>query len=232
MQEIFDAITGFVSRPDKVIKHLFDEYGNWIYLLLFLQIFAETGLIFLIFFTAFLPGDALLFALGMIAASKDNSLQIEILIPLLMLGALLGDNLNYLVGRRFGKWILQKEDSRFYKKKYLKRAMRIFKKNGRNAIIIARFTPVIRTLIPFVCGTLHLKYRVFLLYSFIGATVWVGGITLIGYFLGQFSFVEQNLGKFIILIIVLANLPTITKIIKTRIERVKKIKRIKEFRNR
>src|SRR5690625_5056060 len=115
MQEIFDTILGFVSRPDKVVKQLFDQYGNWVYLVLFLQLFAETGLICLIFITAFLPGDALLFALGMIAANEDNGLKIEILIPLLMLGALIGDNLNYLIGRRFGHWILQKEDSRFYR---------------------------------------------------------------------------------------------------------------------
>lgn len=223
---------GFVSRPDKVVKQLFEEYGNWIYLVLFLQIFAETGLIFLIFITAFLPGDALLFALGMIAANEDNGLKIEILIPLLMLGALIGDNLNYLIGRRFGHWILQKEDSRFYKKKYLKRAMRVFKKRGRAAIIIARFTPVIRTLIPFVCGIFQLKYKVFLLYSFIGATVWVAGITSVGYFLGKFKFVENNLGFFIIGIIVIANLPTITKVIRNRIDRVKRFKKIMEERSR
>lgn len=232
MQEIFDTILGFVSRPDKVVKQLFEQYGNWVYLVLFLQIFAETGLIFLIFITAFLPGDALLFALGMIAANEENGLKIEILIPLLMIGALLGDNLNYLIGRRFGHWILQKEDSRFYKKKYLKRATRVFKKRGRAAIIIARFTPVIRTLIPFVCGIFHLKYKIFLLYSFIGATVWVAGITLIGYFLGQFKFVENNLGFFIIGIIVLANLPTITKVIRNRIDRVKRFKKIMEERSR
>lgn len=232
MQEIFDAITGFVSRPDKAVKHLFEQYGNWIYLVLFIQIFAETGLIFLIFLTAFLPGDALLFALGMIAASEESGLKIEILIPLLMLGALLGDNFNYFVGRRFGHWILQKEDTRFYKKKYLKRAMRIFKQRGRRAIIIARFTPVIRTLIPFVCGIFNLKYRVFLGYSLVGATVWVAGITLIGYFLGRIKFVEENLGWFILLIIVLANLPTISKMIKSRIERVKRFRKIMEERGR
>lgn len=232
MQEIFDTILGFVSRPDKLIKQLFDEYGNWIYLVLFVQIFAETGLIFLIFITAFLPGDALLFALGMIAANEENGLRIEILIPLLMLGALLGDNVNYFIGRRFGHWILQKEDSRFYKKKYLKKAMRIFKKRGRAAIIIARFTPVIRTLIPFVCGIFQLRYKIFLLYSFIGAVVWVAGITLIGFYLGKFKFVENNLGYFIIGIIVLANLPTITKTIKSRIERVRRFKEIMEKRGR
>lgn len=232
MQEIFDTILGFVSRPDKVVKQLFEDYGNWVYLVLFLQIFAETGLIFLIFITAFLPGDALLFALGMIAANEDNGLKIEILIPLLMVGALIGDNLNYLIGRRFGDWILQKEDSRFYKKKYLKRAMRVFKKRGRIAIIIARFTPVIRTLIPFVCGVFQLKYKIFLLYSFIGATVWVAGITLVGYFLGKFKFVENNLGFFIIGIIVIANLPTITKVIRNRIDRVKRFKKIMEERGR
>lgn len=232
MQEIFDAIANFISRPDKVIKNLFQGYGNWFYLFLFLQIFAETGLIFLIFFTAFLPGDALLFALGMIAANKDIGLRIEVLIPLLMVAALLGDNVNYLIGKKFGHWILQKEDSRLFKKKYIKKAMRVFKQRGRKAIIIARFTPVIRTLIPFVCGVFQLKYKVFFIYSFIGATVWVAGITLLGYFLGQFSFVEKNLGFFIIGIIVVANLPSISKMIKTRIERVKRFKKIMEERQR
>src|SRR5690625_5925841 len=101
---------------------------------------------------------------------------------MIMLGSMIGENLNYLIERRFGHWILQKEDSRFYKKKYLKRAMRVFKKRGRAAIIIARFTPVIRTMIPFVCGIFHLKYKIFLFYSFICVTVWVVGINVFGYY--------------------------------------------------
>src|SRR5690625_7225194 len=103
--------------------------------------------------------------------------------------------------------------------------MRVFKKRGRAAIIIARFTPVIRTLIPFVCGIFHLKYKIFLLYSFIGATVWVAGIISIGYFLGIFKFVDNNLGFFIVGIIVIANLPCITKVVRNRIERVKLVKK-------
>ena len=135
---------------------------------------------------------------------------------LLIFAALLGDNVNYLVGRRFGSFIMDSEKSYWIKKSHIQKASDFFEKNGKKSIIIARFIPVIRTIVPFLCGTTKVSYRTFLLYSVIGALLWVGMIGTLGYFLGQFAFVKEHLGKFILLIIVLANLPLIKQIIHGR----------------
>ncbi|MBF0596194.1 VTT domain-containing protein [Faecalibacter rhinopitheci] len=217
MQSIIEFLSNFVQRPDKVIMQMIDAYGYWIYAILFIIIFAETGLIIMTFLMPFLPGDALIFSIGMIAANdSQNHLHIEFIIPLLMVAAVLGDNVNYYVGRRFGHWILQKEDSFFLKKKHLEKATHFFNENGKKAIIIARFMPVVRTIIPFICGTTNLKYSVFLTYSILGALLWVGAISVLGYTLGGFEIVQQHLEKFIFGIIIAANMPLIIRLIKAR----------------
>lgn len=212
--EFFDAIIRFITQPDEIISDLIKKYNNWIYIFLFLIVFAETGLIVMSFLMPFLPGDALIFAVGMIAAKGE--LEYSIIIPLLIFAALLGDNVNYLVGRRFGSFIMDSEKSYWIKKSHIQKASDFFEKNGKKSIIIARFIPVIRTIVPFLCGTTKVSYRTFLLYSVIGALLWVGMIGTLGYFLGQFAFVKEHLGKFILLIIVLANLPLIKQIIHGR----------------
>lgn len=217
MQSIIEFLSNFVQRPDKVIMQMIDAYGYWIYAILFIIIFAETGLIIMTFLMPFLPGDALIFSIGMIAANdSQNHLHIEFIIPLLMVAAVLGDNVNYYVGRRFGHWILQKEESFFLKKKHLEKATHFFNENGKKAIIIARFMPVVRTIIPFICGTTNLKYSVFLTYSILGALLWVGAISVLGYTLGGFEIVQQHLEKFIFGIIIAANMPLIIRLIKAR----------------
>ncbi len=217
MQSIIEFITNFVQRPDKVLMDIIASYGYWIYAILFVIIFAETGLIIMSFIMPFLPGDALIFSIGMIAANDEqNHLHIEYIIPLLMVAAILGDNVNYFVGKKFGNWILRKEDSFFLKKRHLDKATAFFNDHGKSAIIIARFMPVVRTIIPFICGTTHLRYRTFITYSFIGAVLWVGAISLLGYTLGQFDIVKNNLEKFIVGIIVLANMPLIIRIVKAQ----------------
>ena len=146
----------------------------------------------------FLPGDALIFSIGMIAANDEqNHLHIEYIIPLLMLAAIIGDNVNYYVGRKFGGWILGRKDSFFLKKKHIEKATVFFNKNGKKAIIIARFMPVVRTIIPFICGVTNLNYKTFIIYSFIGAVLWVGVISMLGHTLGQFDLVKNSLEKFI-----------------------------------
>jgi len=217
MHALIEFLSDFVQRPDKVIMQMITNYGYWIYAILFAIIFAETGLIIMTFLMPFLPGDALIFSIGMIAANDaQNHLHIEYIIPLLMIAAVLGDNINYFVGKKFGGWILSKEDSFFLKKKHLEKATAFFNENGKKAIIIARFMPVVRTIIPFICGTTHLNYRIFLTYSIIGAFLWVGVISILGYFLGGFEIVQQHLEKFIFGIIIAANLPLITRIIKAQ----------------
>lgn len=223
MHSIIEFLSDFVQRPDKVIMQMITNYGYWIYAILFVIIFAETGLIIMTFLMPFLPGDALIFSIGMIAANdKQNHLHIEYIIPLLMFAAVLGDNVNYYVGKKFGSWILNKEDSFFLKKKHLEKATEFFNENGQKAIIIARFMPVVRTIIPFICGTTNLNYRIFLTYSIIGAFLWVAVISMLGYFLGGFEIVQQNLEKFIFGIIIAANLPLITRLIKAQFNKKKK----------
>lgn len=218
MQDLIEFITKFVSRPDQVLFDFINQYGNWIYLLLFAIIFAETGLIIASFIMPFLPGDALIFAIGMIAANdKQAHLHIEYIVPLLILAALLGDNLNYYLGTRFGRWLYSHPNNFFVKPHHLRKATHFFNEHGKKAIIIARFMPVVRTIIPFVCGTAKLSYPTFLTYSFIGAVLWVGVISTLGYFLGGFDFVQKNLEFFILGIILVANLPLITRIVKAQI---------------
>lgn len=226
MQEFFDFITRFVSRPDKVLLSFIELYGYWVYAFLFLIIFAETGLIVASFIMPFLPGDALIFAIGMISANdQQNHLHIEIIIPLLMLAAMIGDNVNYYVGRKFGNWLLEHPGKFYLQPKHIRLAAIFFHNKGKKAIIIARFIPLVRTIMPFICGTTRLKYRIFILYSFIGAVLWVGVLSLIGYFLGGFSLVKNNLEFFILGIILVANLPLISRFIKKKFQ--KKHKRIK-----
>ncbi len=197
-----------------------NNYGYWIYVILFLIIFAETGLIIMSFIMPFLPGDALIFAIGMIAASDEqNHLHIEYIIPLLMIAAILGDNVNYYIGRKFGNWLLENPNRFYIKPQHLSKATDFFNENGKKAIIIARFMPVVRTIIPFICGTTRLDYRTFITYSFIGAVLWVGAISILGYFLGQFTFVKENLELFIFGIIIAANSPLIIRLIKARLQK-------------
>lgn len=212
--DVFDFIIKFITQPDVVLSDIIKSYGNWVYAILFFIIFAETGLIVFTFLMPFLPGDALIFAIGMIAA--NNQIEFGLIIPLLMFAALLGDNVNYLVGKRFGNYILNNESKFFIKEKHINKAKDFFERNGKQSIIIARFVPVVRTIVPFLCGTTSVPYRTFLLYSLIGAFLWVGMIGTIGYFLGTFDFVKTHLGKFIIGIIILANIPLIKQILFSR----------------
>ncbi len=222
MQEILDFIANFVSRPDRVLMDFINHYGYWIYVFLFFIIFAETGLIIASFIMPFLPGDALIFAVGMIAANdQQNHLHIEYIIPLLMMAAILGDTLNYYVGSRFGRWLLAHPGKFYIQPKHIEKATQFFEKHGQKAIIIARFMPVVRTIIPFICGTTKLNYSTFITYSFIGAVLWVGVISLLGYFLGGFTFVQNNLEYFIFGIIIAANLPLITRLLKSRFSKRK-----------
>jgi membrane-associated protein len=211
MHEIFKFLTDFVSRPDTVLVDLIAKYDSWIYLILFFIIFAETGLIVASFLMPFLPGDALIFAVGMISAG--GHIHIWIILPVLVLAALLGDNVNYFVGRRSGNWFYNQEKTWFLRKSHLEKATEFFAQYGTKAVIIARFIPVVRTIVPFLSGVTNMHYPTFLRYSFYGATLWVGVVGLLGYFLGQIEFVQKNLEWFVLLIIILANIPLLKRLI-------------------
>ena len=210
LESIWSFLLDFVSKPDQVLLAIIEKYHNWVYVFLFLIIFAETGLIIASFLMPFLPGDALIFTIGLLA--QEGSLNIYLVIPLLIFAAILGDNLNYYVGKRFGEYIMNSEKDYFIKKKHLEKAKDFFDKNGKNSIIIARFVPVIRTIVPFLCGSTKVKYSTFLSFSMIGAVLWVGVIGLLGYNLGKIEWVKENLDLMIWGIIILANIPLIKQI--------------------
>ena len=210
LESIWSFLLDFVSKPDQVLLAIIEKYHNWVYVFLFLIIFAETGLIIASFLMPFLPGDALIFTIGLLA--QEGSLNIYLVIPLLIFAAILGDNLNYYVGKRFGDYIMNSEKDFFIKKKHLEKAKDFFDKNGKNSIIIARFVPVIRTIVPFLCGSTKVKYSTFLSFSMIGAVLWVGVIGLLGYNSGRIQWVKDNLDFMIWGIIILANIPLIKQI--------------------
>ena len=210
LESIWSFLLDFVSKPDQVLLAIIEKYHNWVYVFLFLIIFAETGLVIASFLMPFLPGDALIFTIGLLA--QEGSLNIYLVIPLLIFAAILGDNLNYYVGKRFGDYIMNSEKDFFIKKKHLEKAKDFFDKNGKNSIIIARFVPVIRTIVPFLCGSTKVKYSTFLSFSMIGAFLWVGVIGLLGYNLGKIEWVKENLDLMIWGIIILANIPLIKQI--------------------
>ena len=211
LESIWSFLLDFVSKPDQVLLAIIEKYHNWVYVFLFLIIFAETGLIIASFLMPFLPGDALIFTIGLLA--QEGSLNIYLVIPLLIFAAILGDNVNYYVGKRFGDYIMNSEKDFFIKKKHLEKAKDFFDKNGKNSIIIARFVSVIRTIVPFLCGSTKVKYSTFLSFSMIGAFLWVGVIGLLGYNLGKIQWVKDNLDYMIWGIIILANIPLIKQLL-------------------
>jgi membrane-associated protein len=209
--EFIDFLLHFLKDPLTVITQLIDQYNTLIYFILFLVVFVETGFVIM----PLLPGDSMLFAIGVIAATTGK-LSLIIIIPLLILAALLGDNLNYFVGHKFGELIKEKKKILFLKREYIEKTEDFFEKNGGKAVIMARFVPIVRTIAPFVAGAGSMKYRSYIINCILGAILWVAGITLMGYFLGQFDIVKNNFEKVVLGIVLLSILPIFIKIFKSK----------------
>ena len=201
----------FLGNPLLVLTEIIRDYGVYIYLFLFLVIFVETGVVVM----PLLPGDSLLFAVGLIA-STTGQIDIYTVIPLLVFAALLGDNVNYFVGKKFGDFIQSKEKILFLKKSHIEETERYFAENGGKTVILARFIPIVRTIAPFVAGAGEMKYRTYLLYCISGAFLWVTSITLLGYFLGNIEWVKLNFEKFVLGIVFVSILPIIFKAFKRK----------------
>ncbi len=201
----------FLGNPLLVLTEIIRDYGVYIYLFLFLIIFVETGVVVM----PLLPGDSLLFAVGLIAATTGQ-IDIYMVIPLLILAALLGDNVNYFIGKKFGDFIKSKEKILFLKKSHIEETERYFAENGGKTVILARFIPIVRTIAPFVAGAGEMKYKIYILYCISGAVLWVTSITLLGYFLGNIEWVKVNFEKFVLGIVVISVLPIIFKAIKRK----------------
>jgi membrane-associated protein len=180
------------------------QLGPWLYVVLFAIVFAETGLVI----TPFLPGDSLLFAVGALAAT-GTAIDVTVVILLLCVAAVVGDAVNYAIGRRVGPAIFKREGSKLLNKEHLLRAHRFYEKHGGKTIIIARFVPIIRTFAPFVAGIGEMSYRRFALFNVTGGVAWVVGFTLLGYWFGNQPWVKKNFTFVILAIIVISVMPAV-----------------------
>lgn len=195
---------------DKHLNEIIISYKSWTYLILFLIIFCETGLVF----TPFLPGDSLLFAAGAIAAL--GSLNPMLLFVLLAVAAILGDTANYWIGEFIGEKLFDSKKLKFLKREHLDKTHQFYEKHGGKTIIIARFVPIIRTFAPFVAGIGNMTYPKFLSYNIIGGILWVGLFTFGGYYFGNLPFVKSNFSIVIIAIIIISVLPGVFEFLRNR----------------
>ena len=204
-----------VLNLDHHLQLLVADYGGWIYLILFLIIFCETGLVI----TPFLPGDSLLFVAGAVAAG--GGMDIHALFAVLAVASFSGDNTNYWIGRYAGPRIFKRKGSFLFNPAHLERTNRFYEKHGGKTVLIARFVPIVRTFAPFVAGMGHMAYDRFLFYALAGAILWIGSLSYAGYFFGNLPVVKENLSLVIIGIVVLSILPGIIELARSRLGRVK-----------
>jgi len=213
------GIIDFILHIDQHLATFLQDYGSWVYLILFAIIFVETGVVIM----PFLPGDSLLFAAGMLASQYPESLNVVYVVLLLILAAFLGDTANYFIGKYFGEKALRVKlfGRNFVKQEHIDKTHDFFERYGATTIIIARFVPFVRTLAPFVAGVGHMKYRTFLSYNIIGALLWVIGITFAGYWLGKIDIVRNNFEKVVLLIIFISVVPIIISFFKNQRQKKK-----------
>ena len=202
--ELLSDLFSFFLHLDRHLAELAGQFGHWLYGILFLIVFCETGLVV----TPFLPGDSLLFASGALAAV--GSLNIHALFLLLTVAAILGDTVNYAAGHYFGEKVFS-SDARVLKQEYLDRTHAFFERHGGKTIVIARFVPIIRTFAPFVAGAGRITYRHFLFYNVTGAIAWTASFLYGGYFFGNLPFVKQNFSLVILAIIILSLMPGVVE---------------------
>lgn len=208
--ELITFLIDFILNIDEHLASFVAAYGTWVYALIFLIVFVETGLVVM----PFLPGDSLLFVVGTMCGAGLMDLHLTII--LLLIAAIAGDQVNYTIGRYFGPKVFQWEQSRFFNKRAFNQAHEFYERYGGITIILARFLPFVRTFAPFVAGVAEMNRAKFTLYNVIGAFIWVVGITLAGYFFGNLSFVQNNLEKIIWALIIVPGLIAMYGAWKTR----------------
>ncbi len=193
-----------LKDPLTTLQDFLAHYEMFTYAILAAIIFVETGLIVM----PLLPGDSLLFAVGLLAASTGK-LDIQMVIPLLIGAALLGDNVNYFVGKYFSNFVKSREQILFFKREYITQTEGFYEVHGGKSVIMARFVPIIRTIAPFVAGAGSMKYSKYIIFCIMGATLWVSSITLTGYFLGSNEWVKHNFEKIVLGIVFVSIMPMI-----------------------
>ena len=195
---------------DQTVATLAAQYGEWVYGILFLIIFAETGLVV----CPFLPGDSILFIAGTVVAVAN--LNVHVLVIVLIIAAVLGDSVNYAVGHYIGPKAFQRPDSRWFRQEYLRRTQAFYDKYGGVTIIIGRFVPIIRTFAPFLAGVAGMSYRRFLCFNIVGGCLWISSLVYAGYLFGNIPWVKQNLTFIVIGIVVVSLLPAVSTFLQER----------------
>ena len=208
--DIFINFINGLMHIDKYLTLIIQQYGILTYAILFLIVFLETGLVI----TPFLPGDSMLFAAGALAGI--GSMNIFTLLVVVYLAAILGDTVNYHIGKKIGNKILKKEEVKFVNKEYLKKAQKFYEKHGSMTIVLARFIPIIRTFAPFVAGISDMDYLKFIPYNMLGGGLWVSLFLGGGYLFGNLSFIKEHFSYVLIAIIFLSLLPGVIVFIKEK----------------
>ncbi len=199
-----------ILHLDVYLDLLVNNYGPWIYAILFLVIFCETGLVVM----PFLPGDSLLFIAGAVAAG--GGMDPVLLGGLLMLAAIMGDSTNYVIGRTAGEKLFSNPNSKIFRRDYLQKTHDFYDKHGGKTVTLARFLPIIRTFAPFVAGVARMPYPRFFGFSVLGTILWVGGLVMLGYFFGNVPFIKKNLSLLVVAIILLSLVPMILGVVRGR----------------
>lgn len=197
----------FILHLDTNLQYLISEYGIFVYALLFIVVFCETGIVVF----PFLPGDSLIFAAGALAAM--GSFDLALLFIVFALAAIMGDTANYWLGKYFGPRLFTKEDSRIFRKDYLDKAHTFYERHGAETIVLARFVPIVRTFAPFVAGMGTMNYRKFLAYNVFGGLLWVSLFLSMGYLVGNQPFVQDNFGIVLIAMMLISFVPMVYEVI-------------------
>jgi membrane-associated protein len=206
---MIQLLLDLLKDPLTFLSDFIAANGSLTYALLFAIVFVETGLVIM----PLLPGDSLLFSVGLLA-SASGQLSLSTVIPLLIIAALLGDQLNYFIGRNFSSWIKSKEQVLFLKRTHIEKTEEFYATYGSKMVILARFVPIVRTVAPFVAGAGRMSYPIYLLYGFLGACLWVFSITLAGYYLGDNEWVKSNFEKVVLGIVAVSVLPILFGVLK------------------
>ncbi len=205
-------LMAFILHLDEHLIAFVSTYGIWTYALLFVIIFCETAFVF----AAFLPGDSLLFATGAVTAGTAGALNIHTFFILLVIASVTGNGVNYFLGKWIGPRIFCSGNSWLFNPKHIEKAHQFYKRYGGKAIIIARFIPIVRSIVPFIAGVGYMSYRHFFVFNLIGALLWIGGLVYGSYWFGNIPFVKQHFSLVIVAIIILSLLPPIIEIIRQR----------------
>lgn len=217
--EIFDLFIQLLTDTKHTLEVIMQNYKTWTYLILFIIIFAETGFVV----TPFLPGNSMLFAVGALVAGGDTGLNIWFMLIILIAAAILGNTLNYRLGKYFGIQVF-KENNKILKLKYYHQSHEYFEKHGAKAIVFSRFLPIFRTIAPFVAGAAKMSFGKFTYYNIVGGVAWITSLLFAGYLLGKIPFVEKNFEILIVIIAVGTFVPVIFAALKSLFKKKEKVK--------